>query len=385
MPTYDTGRATGDPSDNAIQPPAEEKPSSASPGTQTTPVALIRPPGSRSALARYSLLNSTDELKAIAKKQRPLLGSVCLSTQATVFYAKPNVGKTLISLALLQEAIGTRRIEGDRCFYVAADDNPAGVLEKQLALKPYGVHVLSPGWKDFSTELLRAEMQRMIDTSTADGSFVILDTLKKVADLMDKKSSSSFADLVRRYVLAGGTFLGLAHTNKRAGSDGRPIFGGTSDIVDDFDCAYTIMEVPQSSRPNERVVQFDCIKRRGDVAPQVAYQYSTKSDLSYVELLDSVQDVSAEDLERANLKAQQEADAEPIEAIKDCIREGVTSKQEIKKEAARRARTGQHKISEIIDRYAGSDPAVHLWSYDTYDRGRRYYWLLGEDDPNRIF
>jgi hypothetical protein len=354
-------------------------------GNPPTPISLLQPPGGRSALTRYSLLNATDELEAIAKKQRPLLGHICLSTQATVVYAKPNVGKTLISLALLQEAIGTSRIEGDRCFYIAADDNPAGVLEKQRALKPYGVHVLSPGWKGFSTDLLRAEMQHMIDTKTADGSFVILDTLKKVADLMDKKSSSSFADLVRRYVLAGGSFLGLAHTNKRAGSDGRPIFGGTSDIVDDFDCAYTIMEVPQSSNTDERVVEFDCIKRRGNVAPQVAYRYSTKGDLSYVELLDTVQEVSADDLERVNLQALQEADAEGIDAIKDCIREGITSKQEIKKEAARRARTGQHKISDVIDRYAGPDPSVHLWHYDTYDRGRRYYWLHGEGDPSRIF
>ena len=105
----------------------------------------------------------------------------------------------------------------------------------------------------------------MIADGSARGSFVILDTLKKFVSLMDKKQSSGFADIARRFVLKGGTLLGLAHTNKRDGPDGRPIYAGTSDILDDFDCGYMISEVSQPSGSAVRVVQFENLKRRGNV------------------------------------------------------------------------------------------------------------------------
>ncbi|MDD5176314.1 MAG: hypothetical protein PHQ05_07845 [Sterolibacterium sp.] len=33
--------------------------------------------------------------------------------------------------------------------------------------------------------------------------------------------------------------IALAHTNKNLGCDGKLIYGGVSDIVNDVDCAYT--------------------------------------------------------------------------------------------------------------------------------------------------
>ena len=35
----------------------------------------------------------------------------------------------------------------------------------------------------------------------------------------------------------------LAHTNKNRDSAGKVVFGGTSDIVDDVDCAFTLGSV----------------------------------------------------------------------------------------------------------------------------------------------
>ena len=146
----------------------------------------------------------------------------------------------------LPSAVLEGRLRGEDAFYVAADDNPAGVLEKIEWLGPYGVHVLAPGFLDFDPKHLTKLLQEMIDQDKARNAFVILDTLKKAVSLMDKREASGFADFARRFVMRGGTFLGLAHTNKRTDKDGRPIFAGTSDILDDFDCAYTIMEVGES-------------------------------------------------------------------------------------------------------------------------------------------
>ena len=193
--------------------------------------------------------------------------------------------------------------------------------------------------------------------------------------------------------MAGGTMLALAHTNKRTDKDGRPIFGGTSDILDDFDCAYTIRELPQKSLPHERVVQFDCLKRRGDVAQEAAYRYSISNGLAYADILKSVREVDGDELERIHGEADQEADAEVIAAIEDCIKEGLDSKQELKREVAKRARVGQHKVSAVIDRYSGPDPAKHRWDFQNFGHGRRAYQLHGTGsapgmpavDPNAIF
>src|SRR5687767_6842829 len=133
---------TDHPGEDGARPRVPQLPRSIEvPKTQSS--ALRGHPSSAHSLAKFSLLNATHELEAMAQNQKPLLGSITLATQATVFYAKPNTGKTLITLALLREAVGIRRMEGSRCIYIAADDNPAGVLEKQKALKPYGVHVVA--------------------------------------------------------------------------------------------------------------------------------------------------------------------------------------------------------------------------------------------------
>ena len=356
-------------------------------------IAKLRPPNTTLPLERFSLIKSIDELEATTAKQEPLLGDLCLTTQTTVIFAKPNSGKTLIALHLLRLAVGAARIEGSKCFYVAADDNPNGVIEKQKLLQPFGVHVIAPGLNNFSTVRLVSGIEEMIHTASAAGSFLIVDTLKKFADLMDKKASSAFVDLARRYVMAGGTLLGLAHTNKRTDKDGKPIFGGTSDILDDFDCAYTMRELPQKSRPNERVVIFESLKRRGNVVQEVAYRYSTSNGLAYADILASVSKVDGDELDRIHGEADQEADAEAIAAIEDCIKEGLDSKQELKREVAKRARVGQHKVSAIIDRYNGPDPSKHRWDFQSLGHGRRAYQLHGSGsgpgmpavDPKAIF
>lgn len=104
-------------------------------------IATALPPERPNPLRRFSLLDSADELKRLAQEQTPLLGDVCLKGQTTVWYAKPNTGKTLICMSELPAAVIEGRLRGSDAYYVAADDNPAGVLEKIELLKPYGVHV----------------------------------------------------------------------------------------------------------------------------------------------------------------------------------------------------------------------------------------------------
>jgi hypothetical protein len=330
------------------------------------------------ALHPFSLRDDADDLERLVQQQDPVLGEVVLRGQATVWYAKPNIGKTLICIALIRRAVEEGRLSGGLTYYIAADDTAAGAFEKINLTKPYDVHVLVPGFKGFDAKKLGALMSEMVRTGKAEKRFIILDTLKKSVSLMDKGESSKFAELVRQFVMAGGTFLGLAHTNKRTDKDGRPIYAGTSDVLDDFDCGYTIMEVPQRSKVGERVVQFDCIKSRGHVAQQVAYAYKDGGSVPYAEKIDSVRLLEEHELVGAHRESEIERDADLIASIEDAIRdgEGGGGKMELAREVARRTKTGRNTISAIIDKYAGDDWTVHRWKYDVHERGRRGYVLV---------
>lgn len=349
-----------------------------------SPAAMVPqsvPNDDRNPLRKFSLAGSLDELERQAREQTPLLGDLCLRGQATVWYAKPNVGKTLITLHLLRASIEQSKIEGPQVYYVNADDSSAGVLEKLKILLPFGVHVLAPGFNDLQAKDLPRTLQSMIADDTVGGTFLILDTLKKFVPLMDKRESSAFADIARQFVMKGGSILGLAHTNKRLGTDGKPIFAGTSDILDDFDGGFTIVELAQQSNRTERIVQFDCIKSRGNLAQQVAYAYSLENGLSYPDLLDSVRLVDAEGVAQIIQEADQAADSEVIAAIEKCIHEGMAGKMEIARAVTERCRVGRQSACRIIEKYTGNDPAIHLWTVRVGNRGKQDFVLLS-DAPN---
>ena len=89
------------------------------------------------------------------------------------------------------------------------------MLEKVSILAEKGVHVLAPGFQGFEARQLLKLLEEMIDDGSARGCFVILDTMKKFVSLMDKKQSSGFADIARRFVLKGGTLGPRAHQQGR--------------------------------------------------------------------------------------------------------------------------------------------------------------------------
>jgi hypothetical protein len=348
------------------------------------------PPAAQTPLDRYSITFKTEELAQLAQSPEPLLGPVCLANQTTVFYAKPNTGKTLLLMKFLIDAVKQGRIEGGSCYYINADDNPAGILEKAGLLQPYGINMIAPGLEGFDISLFWPILEKMRSDGTARRRVVVLDTAKKVTDLMDKRESSRFGSLSRSFIMAGGTLVATAHTNKRPDADGSAIFAGTSDIIDDIDCAYMVEAVPSGKDEAERLIKLRKLKKRGNNPEEVAYSYSTAVDLSYAGILGSLRERSEADLECARVSAQRDQDAEVIETVEDCLREASLSKTDLLATAMRRLKyVGRNKIDEIIDRYTGDNAELHHWSYDKSDRGKRRYWLLSEGgpkvDPDEVF
>jgi len=322
-------------------------------------------------LLRFSLTGQGGALEARAVSQRPLLGDIALAGEVSIWYAPPNSGKTLIALHLAMEAASNGRIAPQDIFYVNVDDSAAGVAAKIKALDDYGIHGLAEGEQGFRATSLIPAIEEMIDSGSAHGKLIILDTLKKFTDLMSKKDSAAFGKIARRFAMSNGTIVALAHTNKHRGANSKLVYAGTSDFFEDSDSCYYI-DVAQDG-PNERIVEFECFKHRGGTARKAYFSYDTNPGLDYVERLASICQVDGIDLYGGPPPS---APDDIAQAITLTIRHGRNKKMEILKTAGKATQTSRANVLKVLTERTGDDPTRHLWTYDVMAHGANVYRLL---------
>lgn len=332
-------------------------------------------------LNQHSLTGKHEQLVARKLEQVQVLKGIALLGEATVLYAEQNTGKTLITFALLMEAVQSGRIKGDQVYYINVDDSFNGAVDKLGFAQEYGFHYLAGDQAGFTVDRLRVAIVEMIQNGTAKGTVLVLDTLKKFVDLMDKSKSSKFASLIRSFVSKGGTVIALAHTNKNRGADGRLQYGGTSDIISDFDCGYIMSCTKSEGHPHKKLVKFENIKARGPVEECVYFTYLDGSQVSYEEKLLSVQLVPEEELDTMKRNSQLARDRHAVEAIAQCITEGTNHKMKLAKEVSSYTGLSRNAVFEVLDRYAGNDKALHRWSVRVGAHGAKIYSLLSPGMP----
>lgn len=317
-----------------------------------------------------------EKMRETAKEQVNVLGELALLGQSTVFYAAPNTGKTLISLHLLIRSIEQGVISPEDVYYLNMDDNHSGLINKVQLSQTYGFKMLAPGHKKFKADSLTEKMKTMVKNNMANGVVIILDTLKKFTDLMDKRSSSEFAERTREFVMKGGTVIALAHTNKNKDKSGKTVHAGTSDIVEDFDCAYLIetkdlADEIDAQESAYQYAEFINIKRRGCVAVSAHYRYSTQRDLSYEQLLASVEQVSDEQARTINTEVQRQIDAPLIAEISQAIAQGTSQKMNLVKCVCEITNSSRQSVIQVVERYTDQ-----LWSKTIGARGVHNYALI---------
>lgn len=327
-------------------------------------------------LGRYSASRDLRALESKLVEQKPLLGEIVLYGDTTVIYALANTGKTLIIIHLIIDAIKSGRVDPSKVFYINMDDNSSGLLAKCRLAQEYGFSMLADGHQKFQAKDFRTAMTEMIATNTAKGVVVILDTLKKFVNTMDKASSSEFGVVVRQFCLNGGTVIALGHANKKLGADGKPVYSGTTDILDDFDCAYTLATVSQDPDRGLKLVEFENIKRRGNVAVNAAYSYSSVPQSNYEGLVLSVQEVDPMQLVPIKQAAELQSDLSVIDALKACIREGINTKMKMVDAVSKRTAVSNRNVLKVLEKYTGTDVQKHRWTYAVGARGAQIFELL---------
>ena len=128
-------------------------------------------------------------------------------------------------------------------------------------------------------------------------------------------------------------------------------------------------------------MEFENIKRRGNVVQNVAYSYSIGNNIAYDDLLASVQSIDG--LQLNTLKRAEEimSDAETIDIVLAFINKGINTKMELVDAFAKRAEMSQNAATKFINKYAGADTASHKWNFTVGARGAKTYVALNPGAP----
>jgi archaellum biogenesis ATPase FlaH len=328
------------------------------------------------SLDQFALNGQSQEMRKKMLADQHVLGRLALRGQATVFFAERNGGKTLLMNYLLIDGIRNGGVDGSKVYYVNSDDTHKGLIEKTELAEKHGFKVLSDGYNGFKNDMLPDILDQISASGNASGQIVILDTLKKFTDLMDKKKSTDFMQRLRAFVLQGGTVIMLAHVNKHRDENGKLVFSGTTDVVDDADCAYIMEKV---ERNGVTIVTFENFKARGDVADKAVYSFERGG--TYADLLASVQPVSEDDLKRAKQGERVEsllsANSKIIAAALPAIEAGITKRTELINEVHGQTGISKRKVIEAIDAHTGTNwLAGHRWELVKGDKNTKLYRAL---------
>lgn len=325
-------------------------------------------------LQSFCANGSSNEMRRQMLNDRFVMKDLIIAGQFSVIYASPSSGKTLLSLWLITESIKSGEVDGSDVYYVNADDNYKGTVEKLELAEKHGFNMLIPNVNEFKVDALPSMMTALAEQNQAKGKVMLIDTVKAVTDLMDKKLSSQFGKTARSFVSAGGSIIVLAHVNKNKGIDGKSIHAGTSDLKDDSDSVYVIELLNESKGFNglTRTVQFENIKARGNVAQTKAFQYTRGG--SYQELFDSVKVVSKDDVDStlatAETAEQESNDADAIEKIKCAITNGEITKTKIESFVVSTSDVSHRRVRNVLSKYEG-----RLWSVEKGKKNASVYSL----------
>jgi archaellum biogenesis ATPase FlaH len=335
---------------------------------------------SKNELFSLSMFSLRGQVEVMRKKMLDdvfVLAYIALLGQATTIYARANTGKTLLVLWMLIQSIIAERIKGENVIYINADDTYAGFIQKLELAEKHGFHMLMPNQNGFDPQAMQGYLRQMIDHDTARNSIIVLDTLKKFTDLMDKKAGSGFMSRVREFIAAGGTVISLAHTNKNKNGEGKSVFCGTSDVVDDCDCVYILDTV--NTTDSLKVVLFENIKNRGNVAKELAVSYSVVQGNTYQQMFDSVKVGNENEALQAKVEiaanAELNNDKEAIQAITEALEaeQGLCAKTELLKLAQGFSDVSRRLLIKTLEKYTGS-----LWTQSTGDKNLRSYQLINK-------
>lgn len=147
--------------------------------------------------------------------------------------APANSGKTALLIHFAAQIIQ----QGYQLLYVNVDAGPDDLKRHFEHSKKYGYKLIAPdAIPGKSPRDVLVEFKRYLETGVdLSNTVIVLDTLKKFVDVIEKRAAKELYSLLRGLTVRGCTVVLLGHTNKHTNKDNQTIYEGTADLRNDVD------------------------------------------------------------------------------------------------------------------------------------------------------
>jgi hypothetical protein len=301
-----------------------------------------------------------------------LIESGAISSQVNIWASKAGTGKTSI---LMDEAANIVSA-GYEVLYVNMDCGAADLKYWRKLANDGGFKMITPHFKgaggiDQWMQRLAQMSQLNVDLST---TVIIVDTLKKIADLMSKAKARQAMSLLRALTAKQCTIICAAHCNKHL-VDGKLVFEGVGDIENDCDNLVYLEGSERDEQGTKTVTLEPSDKVRG-----IFYKRSwqIRQDRTVIPL-DVVVDVSGQ----REVQSQLEKDETAIEVIKDGIRAGNHKRVELFAYAKENS-ISKREFDTVIKRYCKGKTSAKVtpfWRDEKQKQDNASYYILLESAP----
>ena len=276
-----------------------------------------------------------------------IIAGLIVQGQLHIIAAEPNGGKTTVFFYLAGEMVA----KGFRVVYVHADVSAGDSKEFVEKAEKGGISLLLPDMKvGKSMADIVAKLENQNKTaSDLSGVVFIFDTLKKMADLINKSATKRIMSTLRGLTAKGATVICLAHTNKYPDKNGRPVFEGTGDVRSDAD--NLIYLIPDKHSDGSMTVSVEPDKQRAALE-KMSFKISPEREVTR---LDEYQDIAG----RKQAQNQKEKDQSVIEKVTVAIRAGKSKQSDIIKDCKANG-LSERQSRNVLKRYAKGQ--AKLWN-----------------------
>ena len=284
------------------------------------------------------LVLSSEDVKKMADAKF-LIDNMIVRGHMAAYVSPGNGGKTTIFIHLC-EVLAAR---GLKVLYINVDGSPGDLKRHHAHAEKHGYKVIAPDAKDGkSTEDVLVILRAIAKGSArCDDLVLIIDTLKKFVDVINKNHAKGFYNLLRAITVKGATICLLGHTNKYKDEDGKSIFEGTADLRNDLD-ELIYLDNFKDEVANTLAVTTRPDKVRAEFSPRT---FIINLDDRSVTEADSVINILSKD------------DRELLDQIKAAITSGKSSQKDIIDAVKAATIFGDKKIREALIRHSNGPTA----------------------------
>jgi hypothetical protein len=255
--------------------------------------------------------------------------------------------------------------------YVHADTNPTDAKDYWMQAETAGITYLTP---DMKVELSMLDVVRRLQSLSQSDAVLtdqvwVFDTLKKMTDVIQKKSLKDLLQTMRKLSNRGMTIVLLCHTNKHKDADGNRIFEGTGDLKSDVD---ELIYFDKAKQPDgSLVVTTRPDKTRADIQP-LTFEIGADREVSQKDTVVDVKNINA-------LEEQKERDAELIVHIEAALMYGPAKQKDVIEQCKKTGAIGEHRVRAALERYAQNGP-LQRWKANKLVANNTWQYELKEGD-----